>query len=238
MSPRRLLATALTMAAGAALLTVLTPSVGSSAEAFAHPQTTVDALGADALVLHLAGLLAWLVWAWGVLGLALTGLAAVPGLAGDAARTLLGRLLPAGARRAAALALGVGLGITPPALGLAVVVAVPAVASAQETTGAVPDWPGPAPTTPAPAVPAQVTPAAERTLPDWPEAPAAGGHVVLRGDCLWDIAGRRLADATGTTPTTADVARAVQGWWQANADVIGPDPDLLLPGQVLRPPVP
>jgi hypothetical protein len=28
----------------------------------------------------------------------------------------------------------------------------------------------------------------------------------------------------------------VDAWWSANADVIGPDPDLLLPGQVLQPP--
>jgi hypothetical protein len=28
----------------------------------------------------------------------------------------------------------------------------------------------------------------------------------------------------------------VHAWWVANAGVIGPDPDLLLPGQVLRPP--
>jgi nucleoid-associated protein YgaU len=32
------------------------------------------------------------------------------------------------------------------------------------------------------------------------------------------------------------VAAAVDAWWHANAAVIGPDPDLLLPGQVLRPP--
>jgi hypothetical protein len=32
------------------------------------------------------------------------------------------------------------------------------------------------------------------------------------------------------------VAAAVQAWWRTNAAVIGPDPDLLLPGQVLQPP--
>jgi nucleoid-associated protein YgaU len=59
--------------------------------------------------------------------------------------------------------------------------------------------------------------------------------VVVRGDCLWDIAAGRLA-ASGSRPTDAEIATAVQAWWSVNADVIGPDPDLILPGQVLRAP--
>ncbi|WP_233491321.1 LysM peptidoglycan-binding domain-containing protein [Blastococcus sp. TBT05-19] len=218
------------MAVAAVLLAALTPPLRGSADALGHAQATVDAAGADALVLHLAGLLAWLVWCWGALGLALTAASALPGLSGRMADGLLRRVLPAGARRAAALALGVGLGIAPPALGLAVVVATPAVAAAEETAppGGVPDWPGAA-SAPAPALPGA------DVLPDWPQAPVAGEHVVVRGDCLWDIAERHLA-ATGSAPSTADVAHAVQAWWQTNAEVIGPDPDLLLPGQVLRPP--
>ncbi len=57
----------------------------------------------------------------------------------------------------------------------------------------------------------------------------------MRGDCLWRIAEDRLSE-TGTVPTDADVARAVDGWWSANTAVIGPDPNLILPGQVLLPP--
>ena len=84
--------------------------------------------------------------------------------------------------------------------------------------------------------------------PDWPEAqddppPAASSatdRVVLRGDCLWDIAAgwltaqRSAPDAAAVSD--AEVLAAVQAWWQTNAAVIGPDPDLLLPGQVLTPP--
>jgi nucleoid-associated protein YgaU len=232
MSARRLIGTALGMAAAAVLLTHLSPSPGASVAVLGRAQQTVDAAGADELLLHLAGLLAWLVWCWGTLGLALTAASALPGLAGALADGLLHRLLPAGARRTAALALGVGLGLAPPALGLAVVVATPAVAAAEETSpaGTVPDWPGAA--SPAP-TPADDDPA----IPDWPQAPAAGEHVVVRGDCLWDIAERQLT-TSATPPPAADVAAAVTAWWQANADVIGPDPDLLLPGQVLRPPLP
>lgn len=61
------------------------------------------------------------------------------------------------------------------------------------------------------------------------DAPAAEQVVVRRGDCLWDIVRRHLGpDATGP-----DVARAWPRWYAANREVIGPDPDLLLPGQVL-----
>src|SRR4051795_13565414 len=46
-----------------------------------------------------AGLLAWVVWAWGVLGLALTAASALPGMVGGAARLATHVVLPAGAPR-------------------------------------------------------------------------------------------------------------------------------------------
>ncbi|MGF0117700.1 LysM peptidoglycan-binding domain-containing protein [Promicromonospora sp. Marseille-Q5078] len=57
-------------------------------------------------------------------------------------------------------------------------------------------------------------------------------RVVLRGDTLWAIA----TDALGGTPTDADVLREVTRWHDANRDVIGADPDHILPGQILRAP--
>ncbi|MGY1915503.1 LysM peptidoglycan-binding domain-containing protein [Blastococcus sp. SYSU DS0973] len=241
MSARRLVGTALGMAGIAAALAVLTPALPESFSAVGAAQRTADAAGADVLVLHVVGLLAWLVWAWGSLGLLLTALSAVPGAAGTVADGALGALLPRGARRAAALALGIGLGIAPPALGAAVTVlaATPAAASddVPPTTSATgspaPDWP----------VPPSATAATDDdhrdgdVVPDWPDVPAAGEHVVVRGDCLWEIAERRLAADSRRAPSAAEVTRAVQAWWAANADVIGPDPDRLLPGQVLRPPL-
>ncbi|HWV78235.1 MAG TPA: LysM domain-containing protein [Isoptericola sp.] len=59
-----------------------------------------------------------------------------------------------------------------------------------------------------------------------------GTHVVLRGDTLWDIAARSL----GGSPTDAEILREVTRWHAENRDVIGADPDLLLPGQILRAP--
>jgi nucleoid-associated protein YgaU len=151
-------------------------------------------------------------------------------------------VLPYGARRGAALALGIGLGVTGPVLGSTLMV-LTAPAAAADTVlpdrpallpgaGAIPDWP-----TDTGTLPGQVVgPSAAPALPDWPPSPAVGDHVVVRGDCLWDIAAARLADQLGRTASAPEIARATAAWWAANAAVIGSDPDVLFPGQVLRPP--
>ncbi|BBE23341.1 peptidoglycan-binding protein LysM [Arthrobacter sp. MN05-02] len=58
--------------------------------------------------------------------------------------------------------------------------------------------------------------------------------VVAPGDSLWSIVAARL----GPLATPADVAEAWPGWFAANRSVIGDDPSLLLPGQVLHAPFP
>jgi len=165
--------------------------------------------------------LAWLAWAWGAVGLLLTAAAALPGAAGWLARLLQGALLPAGARHAAAVALGLTVALQGP------LAAATAFADTATTAPAVPDWPAGSPDatgTPAP------TPAQQ------PGTPSTAAHVVVRGDCLWDIASAHLRTAGAQPPSTADVAGAVSAWWSENRTVIGDDPDLLLPGQVLTPP--
>src|SRR4051794_953035 len=111
MSTRRLLVTTLAMALVGVVLGHLGPDATALREAFADPQRVCDAAGPDTVVLSWAAALAWAVWAWGVLGLGLTAVSAVPGLLGRTARMLLHLVLPAGARRAAAVALGLGLGV-------------------------------------------------------------------------------------------------------------------------------
>ena len=59
------------------------------------------------------------------------------------------------------------------------------------------------------------------------------GYVVRRGDALWDVAARHL----GPTATAADIAREWPRWYAANRAVIGADPSLLRPGEVLYAPV-
>ena len=54
--------------------------------------------------------------------------------------------------------------------------------------------------------------------------------VVKPGDTLWSIAATEL----GPNATAEDVAARWPAWYDANRQQIGPDPDLILPGQVLR----
>ena len=235
MSIRRLIATAAVMGGVAVVLGALTPAFPAMAEAVAGAQRTVDTQGADVLVASAAGLLAWAVWVWGALGLVLTAASAVPGAVGGAARALLHVALPAGARRSAALLLGMGLGISAPLAGAALPALAPS-ASAATAVQDVPDWPASAQSgTPVPDWPA---PAPGPTAAAPSAAAPAGDRVVVRGDCLWHIAADSLLGQLGRPPDDAQVATAVDAWWHANADVIGPDPDLLLPGQVLRAPGP
>ena len=218
-----------------AVLGAAPPELRAAAQA---PQQLVDTAGADALVVVVVTALAWLCWSWGALGLLLTAATAVPGWVGRLAGVLLSGVLPAGARRAAALAIGVGLSATAPlaAPGGPPTVAVSTVGAERPAADPVLlDWPAQSPALDWPAAPDRPTaPSTGPPVPDWPSASPAG-HVVLRGDCLWDIARDHLAGA-GAPVTDAAVAAAVQAWWHTNAAVIGPDPDLLLPGQVLQPP--
>ncbi|KUM41665.1 LysM peptidoglycan-binding domain-containing protein [Arthrobacter sp. EpRS71] len=58
--------------------------------------------------------------------------------------------------------------------------------------------------------------------------------VVKDGDSLWSIAASRL----GPFATDLDVALTWPRWYSANRTVIGSDPAVLLPGQILQPPAP
>src|SRR3954447_12966899 len=114
MSIRRLMATAGAMALLAVGLAALTPGPDQLAATLSAPERTADTLGPDALVLAVVGVLSWVVWAWGALGLALTAGSALPGILGAASRTVLQVLLPAGARHSAAVLLGLGVGVAAP----------------------------------------------------------------------------------------------------------------------------
>jgi LysM repeat protein len=84
------------------------------------------------------------------------------------------------------------------------------------------------------------------SLPDRPDAtslrptraaaasgPSATGQVrVQPGDTLWAIARRSLPPAA----STADIASAAAAWHRTNREVIGDDPDLIVPSQLLAPP--
>jgi resuscitation-promoting factor RpfA len=56
--------------------------------------------------------------------------------------------------------------------------------------------------------------------------------VVKRGDNLWNIAKASLPDGA----TNAEINREWHRWYDTNRQVIGDNPDLILPGQILTPP--
>lgn len=88
--------------------------------------------------------------------------------------------------------------------------------------------------TPAPAS-APVKPTATIGLVSAAPREAATEHVVVRtGDTLWSLAARHL----GKQATVQDIAEEWPRWYAANRDIIGADPDLILPGQELAIPCP
>jgi hypothetical protein len=130
--------------------------------------------------------------------------------------------------RAAALALGIGTLAT-----------TTAPASAGPTTPAPPTAPGCGPSAALPidglALPVLPTVVAEGSAAVREPPREATGLLVERGDSLWSLAERHLGPAA--PPATVD--RLWRRWYAANSHVVGPDPDLLVPGQRLRiPPAP
>ncbi|MDI2035035.1 LysM peptidoglycan-binding domain-containing protein [Paenarthrobacter nitroguajacolicus] len=65
-------------------------------------------------------------------------------------------------------------------------------------------------------------------------AATGNGVEVKAGDTLWSIAAARL----GPFSTDVDVADAWPKWYAANRSVIGDNPAVLRPGQILQPPEP
>lgn len=60
----------------------------------------------------------------------------------------------------------------------------------------------------------------------------ASQYTVVRGDTLWAIAKSHIA-ARGVVPSGTDVATYWRAIFVDNRSVIGDDPNLILPGQVL-----
>lgn len=213
----------------------------------------------DAVAL-LAGVAGLLLAGWLALATLLTLLAAAHpcSWAGAAAAAIAQRITPAGLRRAVVLTVGVGLVGAVPAFaadaGTGGRTGTPALAAGLDPAWAVqtpagdldPGWiPTPLPSalvaTSPPETGTPVVPAAQVDLAGaWPAArpqprPRVQDReevVVGPGDCLWDVAARWL----GSDATTEQIAAAWPRWYHANRAVIGDQPDLLEPGQRLRPP--
>ena len=70
------------------------------------------------------------------------------------------------------------------------------------------------------------------TTAETTQVSTGGHHVVQAGESLWTIA----TDALPPEATAAQVANSSAAWYDANRSTIGPDPDLILPGQQLTAP--
>jgi len=74
-------------------------------------------------------------------------------------------------------------------------------------------------------------PLPDRPIIGAPPTPLGDPTVTVRpGDTLWGLAAAALPDDA----SAAHIAEATRAWHRLNHDVIGPDPDLILPGQVLK----
>ena len=68
--------------------------------------------------------------------------------------------------------------------------------------------------------------------PSITSASASVTYTVVEGDCLWRIAKRFLV-AAGRAADGSAIGTAWRAIYDANRSLIGDDPDLILPGQVL-----
>jgi nucleoid-associated protein YgaU len=217
--------------------------------------TAVDTAGPaepGAVVALAAAIAAWVVLSWlTVATSAALATAAMAGV-GSRAHTMALALAPGAARRIVSAGLGLAIVGAPVAAALPADAGVASVLTAADRSdhpARQPDLPAtPVPDRPAATVPAGWTPdrpvpthrrsaheeAASRlvTGPARAERRVADEVVVRRGDSLWDIAARHL----GPDASAAEVAAEWPRWHHANRDVIGADPDLLIPGQRLVPP--
>ena len=76
---------------------------------------------------------------------------------------------------------------------------------------------------------AAAAPSPDELLPSTPASTPAGTVVVRAGDSLWNLARQHATDPG----SDREVARLTQAWHETNRAVVGPDPDVLRPGQVL-----
>jgi LysM repeat protein len=218
-------ASGLTAGIGARLRTVLTDGLAGAG---------VDRLVETGVLVVGLGLAAWLALSVVVATTCATGRAA--GLTWRAGEQLVARCAPDLVRRGLVLAVGAGIGLS---AATGATAAAPgdldlgwaATAATATAAPAGVDATSPVAVT-APAVTSTISSDARGSA--MPAAPTAHTDtvVVAPGDTLWHIAQRALGDDAGA----ADIASAWPAWYANNAEVIGDDPDLLQPGQVLHAP--
>jgi LysM repeat protein len=232
-------------------LRMLWPDWPAVAADLAAAQDWTQRVDADQAAGTLAGVALWLVCAWLCVGLVACLASRLPGAGGRAADVLASLVLPRALYRLAVGAVGLGVLAGPVAATAQPAAATPAAATPAAATpaaatpaaaarGVVPAPVWPTDTLPAPTLPVETAdPAPTRTAADPaptrpdpnPRAPART-ITVRAGDSLWRIAAAHLPAPT----SPQQVAAAWPRWYAANRAAIGPDPNQLVPGQLLRAP--
>ena len=196
----------------------------------------------DAAVATAAAVLGWLVLCWLALGVTLTLVGALSGALtsaagpwGDSRSSVAPSVVRQAVQRSIRVSLVAG------AVGSAVVAPTVAIASPTPSAADVRLTDRPAPSTwpvldrpahpGAPTATHAPTPAAAAE-PTAPARTGEGRYRVRSGDSLWSIAARHLPAGA----SQAEIARAWPRWWRLNREVVGADPSLIRPGQVLRVP--
>lgn len=221
------------------VITGLDPPWSVLRQAVADPQRTVNSLGADVVVMAVVTAAFQIACSWSLALVALTGAQIVPGSIGKVARLLATRLTPRLLRTVVATAIGMTL--LPGAA-----FATGTSATVSTTAAALPDvdWPqtpaspsssssaAPSSTSAAPPSYASAAPPSS-TSPTPNQTPAppsdSASAVVGTGDCLWSIA----AAALGAEASTAQISALTDAIYTANSTLIGPNPDLVIAGQIL-----
>ena len=202
-----------------------------------HQREWLARVGTDAALVTVAGTVLWVAAAWLGLGLVSAGARRAPGRIGALADRICAAVLPRIVLRLVAGSTGLGMLLAP----LPAVATISTTAAAAGATASKPA-PVPAPAWPSTTPPAgHASPARPVDAPRWPSATTPVAHpsggrgdsvTVQPGDCLWLIAGRRL----GPHASDAAVTVAWSRWYAANRPLIGADPNVITPGEVLQAP--
>lgn len=234
-------------------------AAGSPIETWRAMVSAVDAstpsAGSDQLLGSSAALAAWIGVAWLGIAVVLEVASVLPGAAGRGCAAVAAKTSPMLVRRIVQVVIGISVLAGPITAGSAFA-AGPSTTTSTSAQVDRPDSLTPALAKPSPASPmvdrpatpfvaspppaakrtptgavALVTGAAHRDAVD-PSHRSTDGYVVRRGDTLWDIAARHL----GPNASAVDISRAWPAWYDANRAVIGTDPSMIRPGEVLVPP--
>jgi hypothetical protein len=228
------------LSADGAVLVGARHAVAPTLTGLRNPARWVAEGGTDAAAGALGLTALWFLALWIVLGIAALTVHELSSGAHSRAIHLMNRMVPKTALRLAAVLTGLGVAAAPAAAFATAQPAPPGAACGAPCQATLPVLSSPAvPRLPAlgtaPRLPTLGTTPVPRSLGTAPVLPArSSGYVVRPGDSLWKIA------AEGLPPDSppSEVAVAAARWWSANRAVIGPNPDLLHPGQVLSIPSP